>query len=117
MADPTPEEIEARKHWRRMKRQDTGLDLFQRAAASLGDLQRLKPFLLELSRLYNPLVNGPLVDRATYARIIESVEAGRPDEARRLLEARLALYVVPDRAPDAPPASSPGPGPGPGDRS
>ncbi|OLC13051.1 MAG: hypothetical protein AUH29_14300 [Candidatus Rokubacteria bacterium 13_1_40CM_69_27] len=103
---PTPEEVEARKHWRRMKRQDTGLDLFQRAEANLGDLERLKPILLELSRLYNPLVNGPLVDRTTYARIIESAETGRIEEARQLLDARLALYVVQDRAPDVPPACS-----------
>ncbi|HEV8640303.1 MAG TPA: hypothetical protein VGV13_04315 [Methylomirabilota bacterium] len=114
MAEPTPDEVEARKHWRRMKRQDTGLELFQRAEASLDDLERLKPVLLELSRLYNPLVNGPLVDRASYARIIESVQAGRIDEARQLLDARLALYAVQDRAPDAPPACSTEGGPGTG---
>lgn len=93
MAEPSPEEKEDRKHWRKMKRQDTGIDLFRRALAHLGDLERLKPILFELSRLYNPLIDGPLVDRASYAQILKSVEAGQVDEARGLLDARLALYA------------------------
>jgi hypothetical protein len=76
-----------------MKRQDTGIDLFRRAEAHLDDLERIKPVLFELSRLYNPLIDGPLVDRISYARILEAVEAGRLDEARRILETRLALYA------------------------
>lgn len=96
MADLAPEESESRKHWRKMKRQDTGIELFRRAETYLGNLERLKPILFELSRLYNPLIDGPLIDRASYARILESVEAGRPDDARRILEARLALYAPGD---------------------
>lgn len=67
--------------------------LFERARESLGDLSQCKPLLFELTRLYNPVVNGPLVDRATYARILESLEAGRVEEARRLLDERFALYA------------------------
>jgi hypothetical protein len=93
VADPTGKEGGDRKHWRKHKRQDTGLLLFERARASLEDLAQAKPLLFELSRLYNPVVNGPLVDRATYARILESLERGEVDEARRLLEERLALYA------------------------
>jgi hypothetical protein len=93
MADPAPEEKEARKHWRKMKRQDTGIELFRRAQAQLGEPEHVKPILLELSRLYNPFIDGPLVDRASYARIVESVESGRLDEAHRILDERLALYA------------------------
>jgi DNA-binding GntR family transcriptional regulator len=76
-----------------MKRQDTGLALFDAARASLGDLARARPLLRELTRLYNPLVNGPLVDPPTHARIVEALEAGQVGEAERLLDERLALYA------------------------
>ena len=79
-----------------MKRQDTGIELFRRAQAHLGDPEGLKPILFELSRLYNPFIDGPLVDRASYARILESVESGRLDDARQILEERLALYAPGD---------------------
>jgi hypothetical protein len=93
LADPTGDEGRDRKHWRKHKRQDTGLLLFERALASLEDLALVKPLLFELSRLYNPIINGPLVDRATYARILNALEQGQVDEARRLLDERLALYA------------------------
>lgn len=93
MAEPTPEERESRKHWRKHKRQDTGLMLFERARASLEDPAQAKPLLFELSRLYNPVINGPLIDRPTYARILEALERGQIAEARRLLDERLALYA------------------------
>jgi hypothetical protein len=94
VADPTRDEGEGRKHWRKHKRQDTGLLLFERARASLGDPARARPLLFELSRLYNPVTNGPLVDRATYAGILGALEQGRVEEARRLLDERLALYAA-----------------------
>jgi hypothetical protein len=93
VADPVPEGPEGRKHWRKMKRQDTGIELFRRALAELDDPDRLKPILFELSRLYNPFIDAPLVDRPTYTQILSAVEAGHMDEARRLLDQRLALYA------------------------
>lgn len=96
MADPVPEGQEGRKHWRKMKRQDTGIELFRRALAELETPDRLKPILFELSRLYNPLIDAPLVDRAAYAQILSAVEAGLVDQARRLLDERLALYAPGD---------------------
>jgi hypothetical protein len=93
VTDATPGDGEGRKHWRKHKRQDTGLLLFERARASLEDPAQAKPLLVELSRLYNPVINGPLVDRATYARILEALERRQLDEARRLLDERLALYA------------------------
>lgn len=93
MTEPNASEAEGRKQWRKHKRQDTGLILFENALDSLGDLERCKPILFELTRLYNPIVDGPLVDRATYARILDCVQAGQVEEARRLLDERLALYA------------------------
>ena len=93
VADPMRPEGEDRKHWRKHKREDTGLGLFERARASLDDPARAKPLLFELSRLYNPVTNGPLVDRATYARILEALDQRRVDDARGLLDERLALYA------------------------
>jgi hypothetical protein len=84
---------DGRKHWRRLKRQDTGIELFLTARANLGDLERAKPILFELSRLYNPLIDGPLIDRASYVRIVECLEAGRLEEARRVLDECLARYA------------------------
>jgi hypothetical protein len=96
MAERPSREGEGRKHWRRLKRQDTGIELFLKAQAALGDLDEAKPILFELSRLYNPLIDGPLLDRASYVGILECLETGRVDEARRLLDARLALYAPGD---------------------
>ena len=81
MTDASAGDAEGRKHWRKHKRQDTGLMLFETARDSLDDLERCKPILFELTRLYNPVVDGPLVDRTTYARILE--ESGQVEEARR----------------------------------
>lgn len=96
MADEAPEPPEGRKHWRKLKRQDTGLALFDAVRSSLRDLERARPLLRELTRLYNPLVNGPLIDPPTHARIIEALEAGQIAEAERLLDDRLALYAPGD---------------------
>src|SRR5262245_34669057 len=76
-----------------MKRQDTGIELFRQALAAVDDPDRLKPILFELSRLYNPFIDAPLVDRPTYTQILGAVEAGHVDQARRLLDQRLALYA------------------------
>lgn len=111
MAEPSGDTREERKHWRKMKRQDTGLELFQQAEAELTDLARVKPILLELSRLYNPLIDGSLLDRASYARIVESLEAGRVDDARRVLEERLALYAPGEDGRADPERYRPGAGP------
>jgi hypothetical protein len=92
VADPAPEG-QGRKHWRKMKRQDTGIELFRQAMAAMDDPDRLRPILFELSRLYNPLIDAPLVDRVTYTQILTAVEAGLVDQARRLLDQRLALYA------------------------
>jgi FdhD protein len=81
------------------KRDDYALDLFHEARAKLGsDDARVDQALRELSRLYNPLADGPIVDLATRARIMGLLEAGRPGEAGVLLEERYRLYAPIDDA-------------------
>lgn len=99
MADPAPgsppPEGAGRPGFRRTggKQHDYAVDLFREAQANLGDLSRVSRILLELGRFYNPLVNGPIVDPSTRRRVLEALEAGRREEAGRLLDERLDLYV------------------------
>ena len=81
------------------RRDDYALDLFEEARAGLGtDLDRVDTVLRELSRLYNPLTDGPIVDLATRARIMTLLHDGQPAEAGTLLEARYRLYAPLDDA-------------------
>src|SRR6185503_6320543 len=63
-----------------------------------GDAGRVGQILGELSRLYNPLTDGPIVDLPTRAAIMARLEAGRPDEAGALLDRRYELYAPIDDA-------------------
>jgi hypothetical protein len=81
------------------KRDDYALDLFHEARAKLtDDPDRVGRILSELSRLYNPLVNGPLVDLDACRRIMELLSAQRAAEAGALLEERYRLYAPIDDA-------------------
>ncbi len=93
--DPPGEEAEER-HRRGLKfrkRDDYAVELFREAQAHLTDIARVNRILMELGRFYNPLLNGPIVDLGTRRRIIEFLEGGKSDEARRLLDERLNLYA------------------------
>ena len=96
---PPPDSPEARAYRRGFKRsdrrEDYALDRFAEVEAHLDDPARVNRVLLELSRYYNPLIHGPIVDLETRRRILEALEAGRPEEARRLLHERRALYAGP----------------------
>jgi hypothetical protein len=97
------ESAEARAYRRGFKqksrRDDFALDLFHEIRAKLdGDLARVDAVLRELSRLYNPLTDGPIVDLATRARIMTLLHEGRPGEAEALLEERYRLYAPFDDA-------------------
>ena len=83
------------------RRDDYAMDRFAEAEANLGDAERVNRILLELSRYYNPLIHGPIVDLDSRRRILEALEVGNPDEARRLLSERRTLYQGPsERDPD-----------------
>jgi len=93
-----PAEIERhRRGLRFRKRDDYAVELFKEAHAHLDDIARVDRILLELGKFYNPLVHGPIVDLATRRRIVEHLDAAQIEDARRLLDERLALYARIDR--------------------
>ena len=108
MAEDSPEARAYRRGFRQKdKRDDYALDLFEEARAKLGtDAARVEQILRELSRLYNPLADGPIVDLPTRARIMALLEAGRMADAAALLEERYQRYAPLDDAerhgPDGP---------------
>ena len=98
MAEETPEARAYKRGFRQKnKRDDYALDLFQEARAKLAtDRSRVGQILTELSRLYNALTDGPIVDLATRAAIMGRLEAGRTEEAEALLDERYQLYAPVD---------------------
>ncbi len=91
--DEEGEEGRHRRGLRFRKREDYAVELFREAQAHLDDVARVDRILLELGRFYNPFLNEAIVDSASRRRILESLQASRPEEARRLLDRRLSLYA------------------------
>ena len=108
MAEETPEARAYKRGFRQKnKRDDYALDLFQEARAKLAtDHGRIGEILTELSRLYNALTDGPIVDLATCAAIMTRLDAGRTEEAEALLDRRYQLYAPFDDAERQPPGTS-----------
>jgi hypothetical protein len=75
------------------KRDDHAVDLFREALGHLDDPDRVSRVLGELGRLYNPLVDGPIVNLETRQRVVELLTSGQVEEARRVVEGRLGLYL------------------------
>jgi hypothetical protein len=98
------------------KRDDPAIELFREALGHLEDLPRVRRIGLELSRLYDPVLNRSILEPGIHRAVVGHLEAGRHEEARSLLEAALAEYTRPNQ-----PAPGPGGPPGtpeiaPGDR-
>src|SRR2546421_12525453 len=108
MSDEPPVEAKykaLRRGLRSRRRDDHALDLFRRIETNLSDVGLVDRVLLELSRCYTPLTNGPIVDLATRRAIIESLIAGRAGEARPRLDVCPGHVAPPPEAPNtAPPA-------------
>jgi len=79
----------------RNKRDDYALDLFREAAAHLDDLARVNELLRELGKLYNPVLNAPIVDLRTRQAIVNLLREGARTEAARILDERRRLYAPP----------------------
>src|SRR5262249_26422201 len=77
----------------RNKRDDYALDLFREAAAHLDDPARVNDLLRELGKLYNPVLNAPIVDLRTRQAIVSLLREGSRDEATRLLDERRRVYA------------------------
>jgi len=108
VAEDSPEARAYRRGFRQKnKRDDYALDLFHEARAKLAtDSRRVGEILGELARLYNPLVNAPIVDLATRAAIMARLDAGRTAEAEQLLDQRYQLYAPLDDAERSTPGTS-----------
>ena len=94
----TPEDAEERRHRRGLKfrrREDYALELFKEALADLANVARVDRILVELGRFYNPLADGPIIDVRTRGEVMELLERARWDDARRLIEDRMARYAPP----------------------
>jgi ABC-type microcin C transport system duplicated ATPase subunit YejF len=87
-----PDQGRHRRGLKFRRRDDYAVELFREAMANLEDLRRIDRILLELGRFYNPYINAPIVDLATRRRVIELLERSQLDEARQILDERLALY-------------------------
>ena len=102
-ADPTERLVFRRGKLR--KREDDEVRMMREALAHLGDTPRVKRVLLELSRFYNPVTDGPVVSPHMRRAIIACLEAADLAGARAALEAHLAEYLKMDEQPLAPPPS------------
>jgi len=85
----------------RNKREDYALDLFREAQAYLDDHERVNGILRELGKLYNPVINAPIVDLPTRQRIMARLQSGERHEAARLLDERQHLYAPLEQAYDS----------------
>jgi hypothetical protein len=107
MADQPPDDSPEARAYRRGfrdkgdKREDYAVDLFRTALGSLADFETVDRILIELSRLYNPLVDGPIVDPTTRGAVLGALSAGDTGRARVLLEQRLDLYYPSELRPPA----------------
>ena len=66
--------------------------LFEQARARFHDPQAVNRTLLELSRFYDPVSGGFILDHALRRRIVEFLEQGKTDEAGQALQERLDEY-------------------------
>jgi hypothetical protein len=103
--DPTERLVFRRGKLR--KREDDEVRMMREALASLDDTPRVKRILLELSRFYNPVIDGPVVSPHTRRAVVACLEAADLAGARATLEAHLGEYLKMDERPLAPPSGSP----------
>jgi hypothetical protein len=94
--DGDPDERLVFRRGKLRKREDDEVRMLREALESLGDVPRVKSILLELTRFYNPVTNGPVVDLEARRRVVGLLEAGDSEAAKVLLEAHLAAYLKMD---------------------
>ena len=66
--------------------------LFAEARAQFPEPRAVNRTLLELSRFYDPVSGGVILEHATRRRIVELLEKGQTEEASRALEERFEEY-------------------------
>jgi hypothetical protein len=91
------EEPRRGKGFKARKREDHALVLIRDLLASLDDPGQARRLLLELSRYYDPILGGAIMEVRHQQEIMNAIEAGRRGDAEALVQARYALYIK-DRA-------------------
>jgi len=72
--------------------QDVVDKLFEEIRSHLDDIPRVNRLLLELTRIYDPLLGSRVVEPSTHRQIVELLRAGKTEEARRLIEEQIELH-------------------------
>jgi hypothetical protein len=85
------------KGFKARKREDHALVLIRDLLANLENPSQARRLLLELSRYYDPVLGGAIMEVRHQREIMEALEAGRVGEAEALIQARYELYIK-DRA-------------------
>ncbi len=67
--------------------------LFAEARAQFPDPRAVNRTLLELSRFYDAVSGGVILEHATRRRIVELLEAGKIEEASQALKERFERYL------------------------
>ena len=68
------------------------IKLFEAAKAGFPDPQAVNRDLVQLSRLYDPVSGGPLLEHSLRRHIVQCLQAGRVEDASRALQARFDEY-------------------------
>lgn len=66
--------------------------LFEQARTQFPDPQAVNRTLLELSRFYDPVSGGTILEHATRRRIVEFLQQGKTQEADEVLQQRFDEY-------------------------
>jgi len=95
--DESAGDIQRSKGFRSLKREDHALMLIRDLMGCLDDMPRVRELMRELSRYYDPVLGGAILEVTHQRAIVEAIESGRPEEAKGLIRERYDLYVR-DRA-------------------
>ena len=68
------------------------MKLFEQARTQFPDPQAVNQTLLELSRFYDPISGGIILEHATRRRIVEFLQQGKTREAGEVLQQRFDDY-------------------------
>lgn len=78
---------------RRQERyQDIVEKLFEEIRSHWDDLPRVNRLLIELGRIYDPLLSGRVVEPSIHRQIMELLRSGKTEEARQVLEQRIESH-------------------------
>ena len=90
----SPQDRAYRVGFKRTRREDYAVDVLRQARARFDAPDDVDRMLRELGRYYNAIADAPVVSLEERRGIVESLRAGRLEEAARVLDACLARYEV-----------------------